>query len=96
MSRDGTAAPTGNDERDGAVPTPPPNADQGRLGPSDTGGSRPPGLWERLRGRNGQEESSPADPWRVEGMPEDSRTPDQRPRGRFLWLLLVALLINWP
>jgi cell division protease FtsH len=94
MSRDGTAVPTGKDERDGAVPTPSHEADQGRRRPPDTGGSRPPGLWDRLRGRSGDEPRR-ADPWRVEGMPEDSRTPDQRPRGRVLWLLLVALLINW-
>src|SRR4051812_19545689 len=57
---------------------------------------RPPGLWDRLRGRTGDEPRRPA-PWRVEGMPPDpSRTPTQRPRrGGFWGVVLGFLLINW-
>jgi cell division protease FtsH len=53
-------------------------------------------LWDRLRGRNADEQRRP-DPWRVEGMPQDSaRTPNRRPRGGgYWWWLLAFLVINW-
>src|SRR3954471_728440 len=57
---------------------------------------RPPGLWDRLRGRTGDEPSRPS-PWRVEGMPDrKSSGAAQRPgRGGF-WLWVGGfLVINW-
>jgi cell division protease FtsH len=67
-----------------------------RRAPKPDGGDRPSGLWDRLRGRTGDEARHP-DPWRVEGMPKDSsRTPNQRPRqGGFWWWLIAILVINW-
>jgi cell division protease FtsH len=62
---------------------------------STSGGGRPPGLWTRLRARNGDQRPGP---WRVEGMPEDSAPrPAGRPprRGGFWGVLLVALALNW-
>jgi cell division protease FtsH len=63
----------------------------------DPAPSRPPGIWDRLRGRTGDEPGRPA-PWRVEGMPPtpSSGQPAQRPRrGRF-WLFVVGfLIVNW-
>jgi cell division protease FtsH len=63
---------------------------------TDTGAPRRPSLWDRLRGRTGDEPGRPA-PWRVEGMPPDpARAPDQRPRRSRFWAVVVGvLLINW-
>jgi cell division protease FtsH len=87
-----------SDERDGASPARP-AADTGARRPGDAGGAHRPGLWDRLRGRTG-EEARGSDPWRVEGMPKgsSSRTPDQRGRGGGggVWLALIAILVfNW-
>jgi cell division protease FtsH len=65
--------------------------------PTDTGRARTPGLFARLRGRSGQERDRP-NPWRVEGMPRDSRpgAPDQPPRRGGFWMVLIgALVVNW-
>ena len=70
--------------------------DTGSGRPTDTGRGHRSGLWDRLRGRNADEQRRP-DPWRVEGMPQDSaRTPNRRPRGGgYWWWLLAFLVINW-
>ena len=62
----------------------------------DTGGRRRAGVFERLRGRSRQEPDRP-DPWRVEGMPDESSgTSSQRPRrGGCWWLVIAVLVINW-
>ena len=86
------------------MPATRPAADTGRRRHPDTGSGRSTdtgrghrsGLWDRLRGRNADEQRRP-DPWRVEGMPQDSaRTPNRRPRGGgYWWWLLAFLVINW-
>ena len=101
---DGDTSSTARDERDSAVPATRPAADTGPRRHPDTGSGRPTdtgrghrsGLWDRLRGRNADEQRRP-DPWRVEGMPQDSaRTPNRRPRGGgYWWWLLAFLVINW-
>jgi cell division protease FtsH len=63
----------------------------------ETAPSRPPGLWDRLRGRTGDQPARPA-PWRVEGMPPatPARQPAQRPRRGMFWLFVVGfLIVNW-
>ena len=94
MTRGG-AAPARSGERDGADPATRSAAPAGAHRSPDTG-SRRPGLWDRLRGRGGDEPRRP-DPWRVEGMPKDtSRPPDQRQGGGGLWWwLIVGLAVNW-
>jgi cell division protease FtsH len=71
-----------------AAPSPAQHADGGeernRRGP------------DRGRGRWSQTRELPQ-PWRVEGAPSgSSRPPNRRPRvGRYWWLLVGALLVNW-
>ncbi len=65
----------------------------GSVDAADTGGGRPAGLWDRLRGREGEAPRGPA-PWRTEGMP-GTPAPAQRPRIGFWWLVAAALLVNW-
>ncbi|WP_448624656.1 ATP-dependent zinc metalloprotease FtsH [Geodermatophilus sp. URMC 64] len=63
----------------------------------DTGGDPQRGLWDRLRGRTGDEPGRPA-PWRVEGMRDGTapRAADERPRRGGFWMFLIAALaINW-
>jgi len=65
--------------------------------PTGTDNRRPAGFLQRLRGRSREDADRP-NPWRVEGMPNNSRSgaPDQRPRRGGLWMLLIgALVINW-
>src|SRR4051794_29689565 len=81
---------------EGRVPTPRSAPESSPGGPPDSGSERPPGLWDRLRGRTGNEPGRPA-PWRVEGMPDrNSGAAGQRPgRGGF-WLWVVGFfVINW-
>ena len=81
---------------EGRVPTPRSAPESSPGGPPDSGSERPPGLWDRLRGRTGNEPGRPA-PWRVEGMPDrTSGAAGQRAgRGSF-WLWIVGFfVINW-
>src|SRR3954454_10300805 len=62
----------------------------------DGEGRRPrqtPGRWRDRRSRTGERPQ----PWRVEGAPSASGgPPNRRPRmGRFWWLVVAALAINW-
>jgi cell division protease FtsH len=95
MAGGGGAPSTGSDEQADAGPAAGSAAETGARRPPDTN-ERRPGLWDRLRGRDSAQTRRP-DPWRVEGMPEDSsRTPNRRARDRgFWWLLLVFLATNW-
>jgi cell division protease FtsH len=75
----------------------PPPADTGAAGPPAAVGTRRSGFWRRPRERSGDESRRP-EPWRVEGMPDDSpsRTPNTQPRRGGFWGLVIALLaINW-
>ena len=89
------AAPTENKVPEGRVPAPRPAADSAQGSPPD-GGTRPPGLWDRLRGRTGEEPARPA-PWRVEGMPgRNSDAPGSGARrGGFWWWIVGFFAINW-
>ncbi|MGY1644299.1 ATP-dependent zinc metalloprotease FtsH [Geodermatophilus sp. SYSU D00703] len=64
--------------------------------PPGTDGRRSPGFLPRWRGRSRQQPDRP-EPWRVEGMREDSSTSRQQPRrgGGFWWLVAAALAVNW-
>src|SRR4051794_18475012 len=86
---------------EGRVPenrVPPPRSapDAAPGGPPDAGGERSPGLWDRLRGRTGDEPRRPA-PWRVEGMPDGASGGAARRPGRGGFWLWVGgfLVINW-
>src|SRR3954454_15868919 len=88
-SRRRAADPSGTAARREVVPLVPPD--------TDPDAPRPPGLWDRLRGRTGDEARRPA-PWRVEDMPDQSRpeTPKQRPRrGGFWGVVLGFFVLNW-
>lgn len=96
MTGDAAAPPRGSDRRDGVDPAGSAADTQVRR-PSDAEGGRPLGLWDRLRGRGGDEPRR-RDPWRVEGMPKDpsARAPNQRPRqGGIWWWLIAVLTVNW-
>jgi cell division protease FtsH len=52
---------------------------------------------DQVRRRMGRGQDSPPRPWRVEGV-DDEKRPTPPPRsgwGRFWWVLLLVLLINW-
>ena len=95
MSRSGTSGATPAQDTTPA----------GQQAPSDS--ARPPAGQEQQSGspadsqadgtklRRGQASSSP--PWRVEGAPDREADRANRRRGwsRFLWILLVLLILNW-
>ena len=95
-SPSGSPAPTEDQVPPGRVPAPRAAADSRHAGPPSDGSERPPGFWDRLRGRTVDEPGRPA-PWRVEGMPaRKSDAAGPRPRGGGFWLWIAGFFaINW-
>src|SRR5215469_16615017 len=75
-------------EREDAVPAGQPERQDGGSPDAQRRGAP----WRRRRGQE-----QPAQPWRVEGMPDDKqdRQDDQRNWPRFWLILLALLIINW-